>query len=464
MVADAARAAVLATMVERPDDGRHGLDLMRSTGLPSGALYRSLARLERDGLVTGRWRGERRTYLLTATGVTLAGTAPVTARRAPSAALSWCLVALVAAFASHLTLSRPGSLRMSDLGVYLGAVDGLRHGASLYDFMSAGNAPFTYPPFAGLLFRPLTRAPMVPLHVGWTLGTVATVVAVCVLLTRSLRMPRRAPLLAALLLISAPVASNLKYGQVSVALAALVLADVCILRRGRFHGTLIGVAAAIKLTPLIFIPMLWFGGRRAAAVTATATFVACVALGWAALPDDSLRYWGIEMWRVSRLGYITSVGNQSLNGALMRFGLDATVRSAAVLLVGGAVAAVAMRRAARLGRRGDWLSATVVTGAASVVLSPVSWTHHQVWLVLAVLLPVAGAARLRRAWKLGVAAVMLLPVTAIGSPVCSNARLLTAVVVACLLPIGHRADATGERPYPKKCAAGRPAPLPRSTA
>jgi len=91
-----------------------------------------------------------------------------------------------------------------------------------------------------------------------------------------------------------------------------------------------------------------------------------------------------------------------------------------------------MWRAARLGRQGDWLSATVVVGAASIVLSPVSWTHHQVWLVMAALLPVRGPVW---AWRAAVLTVMILPVTALGPPVWSNARLLTAIVIACLVPL-----------------------------
>ena len=465
MVGGAAGTVMLATMARCPGRHRHGLDLIRSTGLPSGTAYRTLVRLERAGLITGRWQDERRGYLLTPDGVREAadrgqaaadrGQAAAGVAQQPSKTLPWVGVTLVAVFASCLTLSRPEPARMTDLGVYLGAVGGLRHGASLYDFMSAGHAPFTYPPFAALLFGPLARTATLPLQVAWTLATVATVVVLAGVLTRetkvraaddvgaaddsrAIRAVRNAPLIAAVLLLSAPVASNLKYGQVSVALATLVLLDVLALRANRCQGVLIGVAAAIKLTPLIFIPMLWLAGRRRAAVVATWTFTACALLAWVLLPDDSVRYWSTEMWRVSRLGYITSVGNQSLNGALLRSGVDGAIRSSLVLVVGGAVTAIALRRAAHLGRRGDWLSATVVTGSAGIVLSPVSWTHHQVWLVLAALLPVAAPTSVRRAWPPAVTAVMMLPVTALGPPVWSNMRLVAALVVACLLPIGGR--------------------------
>ena len=464
MVVGAAGTVMLATMARCPGSHRHGLDLIRSTGLPSGTVYRTLVRLERAGLIAGRWQDERRGYRLTPDGVRVAadrrraaaGVAQQPSKALPWAGPRWIGVTLVAAFASYLTLSRPEPVRMTDLGVYLGAVDGLRHGASLYDFMSAGHAPFTYPPFAGLLFGPLARTATLPLQVAWTLATIAIVVVLAGMLacetreTRAAgdadaadaagaaRAARNAPVIAAVLLLSAPVASNLKYGQVSVALATLVLLDVLALRANRCQGVLIGVAAAIKLTPLIFIPMLWLAGRRRAAVVATWTFTACALLAWVLLPDDSVRYWSTEMWRVSRLGYITSVGNQSLNGALMRSGVDGAIRSSLVLVAGGAVTAIALRRAAHLGRRGDWLSATVVTGSAGIVLSPVSWTHHQGWLVLAALLPVAAPTSMRRAWTLAVTAVMVLPVTALGPPVWSNLRLVAALVVACLLPIGGR--------------------------
>lgn len=345
----------------------------------------------------------------------------------------WIAVAVVAAVTAYAALHRPTDVRLSDLSVYVGAVSVLAGGNSLYDFIR-GNAPFTYPPFAGLLFRPLAAMPALPLQIGWTAATIGTVAGLAVLAARE-RHRQPAAALALALLLSAPVSSDLRYGQVSLFLAGFIVVDVLVLRRTRWHGTLIGLAAAIKLIPLIFIPMLWLAGRRTAALAATATFAGCGALAALALPADSLRFWTTEMFRVSRLGYVTSVGNQSLNGALMRFEVPVPLRTVVVLLIGGAVAAAALHRAGRLARHGDWLSATVVVGAASIVLSPVSWTHHQIWLVLAVLLPVRGPAWARHAWVVVVLAVMLLPVTALGPPVWSNARLLLAIAIAAGLSL-----------------------------
>jgi alpha-1,2-mannosyltransferase len=366
----------------------------------------------------------------------------------------WLPALLVIVVTGYAALARPAELRLTDLSVYRGAVAGLRHDASLYDF-ALGAAPFTYPPFAGLLFAPLGYLPLPVVQAGWTLATAGAVVVLARLAGRT-----SAPLVALLLVLSAPVASDFKYGQVSLFLAVLVLADVTRTGPGTaptgawsLQGVAVGLAAAVKLTPLIFIPMLWLGGRRRAAVTAAATFAACGAAGWVVLPADSWRFWTEEVRDVDRLGYITSVGNQSLNGALLRLGAADSVRSAVVLLVGGLIVLLALRRAARLAHAGNWFAATVVVGAASIVFSPVSWTHHQVWLVLAALLP------MHRAYRWAAVAVMLLPVTALDLPLWSDARLLLAVAVAAVIPIagdgpsavaarvrGHRDERAGVLP------------------
>jgi alpha-1,2-mannosyltransferase len=371
------------------------------------------------------------------------------------------VIAIIESFAA---LTRPANDRLADLSVYVGAVTGLRHGASLYDFLGANRAPFTYPPFAGLLFWPLTVSPVPALRLGWTGVTVATVVGLSILLARIAEPPwrHRAPLIAAVLLLSAPVSSNLRFGQVSVGLAVLVAVDVRYLARSRCHGILIGTAAAVKLTPLVFIPMLWFAGRRTAAIVAGSSFAACGVLAWAVLPADSWRFWGSEVERVSRLGHITSVGNQSLNGTLMRFGVGGPSRSLIVLAVAGSVTAVALRRAARSGRCGDWLSAITVVGAAGVVLSPVSWTHHQLWLLLAALLPLRGPRWVPVAWLAAVLVIMIAPVTSVGAHapgplggILGEARLSLALLIACVVPLRHPPDTTDADPQGRTDPAGQ---------
>jgi alpha-1,2-mannosyltransferase len=307
--------------------------------------------------------------------------------------------ALIATVTGYAALLRPADGRLTDLGVYLGAVTALRTGDGLYDFIR-GDAPFTYPPFAALVFLPLTFLPPPAVQIAWTLGTVAAVYAIA---SRA-----NAPTAALALFVSAPVSSDLRFGQVSLFLALMILTR---------NPVLIGLAAAIKLTPLIFIPLLWLRGERRPAVVATATLAACDLLTALVLPGDSLRYWLTEVRDVDRLGFIESPGNQSLNAALLRLGMPETPRAAIALLAGGAIVLLAMHRA----RRHDWLAATVIVGAASVVFSPVSWTHHQIWLVLAAFLPLRHAS-----WRWVILAVMLLPSTAVWH----DARLALAIAIA----------------------------------
>jgi alpha-1,2-mannosyltransferase len=312
--------------------------------------------------------------------------------------------ALIATVTAYAFLLRPADRRLTDLGVYLGAVTDLRHGDGLYDFIRDG-APFTYPPFAALVFLPLTFLPTLAVQIAWTLGTVAAVYAIA--------RQANAPLAALAVFLSAPVSSDLRLGQVSLFLALMILSR---------KPVLIGLAAAIKLTPLIFIPLLWLRGERRPAVIATATFAAGGFLAALVLPGDSLRYWLTEVRDVDRIGVIESPGNQSLNAGLLRLGVPDTPRAAITLLLGGAIVLLALKQA----RRQDWLAATVIVGAASVVFSPVSWTHHQIWLVLAAFVPLR-----HEAWRWVVLAVMLLPSTAVWN----DARLALAIAIAVGLVI-----------------------------
>jgi alpha-1,2-mannosyltransferase len=278
-------------------------------------------------------------------------------------------------------------------------------------------------------------------------AALGTVVLLAVLARRDTSWPAGAPpavplpAIALLLFASVPVSSNLRFGQVSLFLVALVLLDALAVVPPRWRGLATGLAAAVKLTPAIFVVWFWLAGQRRVALTAAATFVAATGLAWLVLPGESVRFWFTELRNVDRVGNIATGGNQSLNGALLRWDAPDAVRVALVATVGLAVVVLALVRAVRAQRNGEPLAAVVMVGAAGLVFSPVSWTHHQVWLVLAALLPVAvGSTRtgLRRAvtygWPALVLVVMVLPVTSLGGAVAGNARLWLAVAVAALVP------------------------------
>ncbi|MDG4765087.1 glycosyltransferase 87 family protein [Solwaraspora sp. WMMD406] len=358
----------------------------------------------------------------------------------------WFAAAVVAVAQSVAALTRARHDRLADLDVYVEATTGLRQGASLYDYAAAGTgAPFTYPPLSGLLFLPLTLIDIDVLRVIWTAATVALVALLAVIVARAYGthrlLPRQvAPAAIALLLFaSAPVSSNLRFGQVSVILTLLVLVDCLGYAPRRLAGVATGLAAAVKLTPLIFIPYLWLAGERRAAVTATGTFLGGTGLAWLILPGESIRFWLTEMWDVDRVGNIVTAGNQSINGTLLRLGAPDDARTLVLFTAGLAVVAIALVRGAVAYRDGDRLAGVVIVGAAGLAFSPVSWTHHQTWLVLAALLVVSEHRGKALAWTVLVAATIVLPVTTVGAGLptahlTDNVRALLAVVVACLIP------------------------------
>ncbi|GIF15141.1 glycosyltransferase 87 family protein [Actinoplanes teichomyceticus] len=384
----------------------------------------------------------------------------------PSAALTptkrnlivaaWIVAGIVAGLQAWGGLSRPLPDRLSDMQVYLGAVGDLWGGGSLYDFAAQnGAAPFTYPPFAGLVFAVLHWVPFTPMAVIWEICTFAVVVGIAVVVARRAEitfLDRRvlAPLLALVLFASAPISSNFRFGQISVFLVAAVLVDALQLASPRWRGIATGIAGAIKLTPMVFVPYYWFSGQRRTAIVSTITFVVCSGLGWLVLPGDSVRFWFTEIWDVNRVGNIATGGNQSLNGAMLRWGLPEGARTAAAV-IGLIVVAVALYRASLAYRQNRLLLAAVTVGAAGLVLSPVSWTHHQVWLVLGALLVVGASRALMIGWSVLVLLVMIVPVTSLGSAlgdevVLGNARLWLAVALAAVVPAILRPAGNGTAP------------------
>jgi alpha-1,2-mannosyltransferase len=396
------------------------------------------------------------------------GSATRTSVRRWWVAVAWILATVVAGLQAWGGLRRSPEDRLSDLQVYLGAVADLWRGGSLYDFAAQnGAAPFTYPPFAGLVFAPLHPIPFAVLAPLWGVCTLAVVAGLAWAVAgrseiRGFDRRLLAPLLAIALFASAPISSNFRFGQVSVFLVALVLLDALAVVPERWRGVATGVAGAIKLTPMIFVPYYWFSGQRRTAIVSTITFLLSTALAWLILPSDSMRFWFTEIWNVNRVGHIATGGNQSLNGALLRAEVPESARALVAGIIGLTVVAVALYRATLAYRQGRPLLATVIVGAAGLVFSPVSWTHHQVWLVLAVLVAVGAGPRTRAVWIAVVLAIMILPVTSHGSRlpgaefVLGNARLWLALALAVAWPVlrpsgtpletRHRAAADPPRP------------------
>lgn len=381
----------------------------------------------------------------------------VGARLSPSTrilALSGAVLCFVVAAAWSLWSAwhLPSWDRQMDLHVYVGAVHAVGDGVPLYEYVAENGDPFTYPPFALAAFWPLGWVSEPVARVMWTVATLVAVISIAVALTarRGIVGRRRHVTLtlvgAAVLMVSAPVQSNLRLGQVSVFLVVSAFVDALDLTPRPVRGVLIGVASAIKLTPLLFVPYLWVTGRRRDAVRAGASFVACTGLAHAVWPAASTTFWTDAIFSTSRIGNLAATGNQSLNGALIRVGVVPPERAAAWLVLSALVCAVALVGARQCHREGHTVRGVVVVGCATVAASPVSWTHHQVWLVLAGLLLVAGPRRARMAW--GVLLLVTMTFTVGGwLPVGfarENVRLLATLAVCTwgLAPLRHRSPAS----------------------
>ena len=286
-----------------------------------------------------------------------------------------------------------------DIDVYRMGAQVWRSGGSLYasgsmPFTTDGIwLPFTYPPFAALMFLPFSTVPLAVAGVAITLSTVALTVLIAriVLVRLSIGTPENRFWIALVVATGAlwlnPFWMTLGYGQVNVVLMALVAVDLLLLPRDSpWRGVLIGVAAAIKLTPMAFILILLVRGEWRAALRAVGMFagLAAVAAVWA--PSDSLRYWTHTVFHTDRIGDLSGGNNQSVNGFLIRLfggsGHTEHLLWAAAVIALTALAVVAIRRCAPIG--GEVLP-VAVTAVWALMVSPTSWAHHWVWSLPAVL-------------------------------------------------------------------------------
>lgn len=375
-----------------------------------------------------------------------------------SSVRSWWPVPAVAVTAT-LVLLATGHHTL-DLAVYrFGGEAVLRDGAHLYDVREPGSGlPFTYPPIAAVLMVPWALLPEVGAVAVWTLvsvGALAVAVAICLRAQGyAVRSGAVAAVTAAAIALE-PVWATIAFGQINLVLLALVLADLLVVR-GRGQGVLIGVAAALKLTPLVFIAFLLLTGRWRAAGTAGAAFVACHLAGWLLLPHASAAYFGGTAFDPDRVGGVPFASNQSVLGVLARLG-GGEPGTWAWLLVAGALSGLTLLVAARWWRREPLLSAGVA-GLAMLLASPISWSNHWVWcLPLAVGL-VRRSAPVALAWvAVFVSACIFWPphsddrelAWTLGDQVLGNAYLWAALLLVV---------AVVARPVAPQSAAGRMRP------
>lgn len=285
--------------------------------------------------------------------------------------------------------------------------------------------PFIYPPFAAMLFAPLAFVP----KIGAVLATmvvshVALLITLYVLLSAApfLRGQRDRIVLCTgaalpLMTITEPVVETITYAQVNIFLLALVVVDLLWRVTGPRRlpyprGLLIGLAAGVKLTPLVFLlfPLLRRDVRTI--VTSALSFLGTIALGFVFAPRDALIFWTSEVWATSDVSFGPTftgdasvyAGNQSLRSFLTKAhapGMPMVL--AVVMLVVLMLTVLGMRYALN---QADLSMAVMLNGVLGLLISPISWSHHWAWAVPTLLL-LAGTAYTRRNWGLLLSTAMV---------------------------------------------------------
>jgi alpha-1,2-mannosyltransferase len=310
------------------------------------------------------------------------------------------LAVAIGMYAVNLTLHLHIVLSDVDLAVYRDAgLVARRSPGQLYNWQQSPGVQFTYTPFAAAFCVLISVLPWG--LVAWALlaGSVAALIQTAWLTLGAIGWAGTARLattaaISAAALWSEPAQRTLHAGEIDLLLMLLVVRDLTS-RGRRWQGAGVGVAAGIKLVALIFIPYLLITRQYRQAGVAVATFAATVAAGAFFFPRASVAWWlDGAFLDARRTGFVGYLANQSLPGLIAR--LAGTVPPPAVwaaltALAGGA----GLLLAAALHRRGLPAYGWVTCALTGLVVSPVSWDHHWVWIapLLAVLADLAVRAR-----------------------------------------------------------------------
>jgi hypothetical protein len=337
-----------------------------------------------------------------------------------------------------------------DLRIYHGAVVWWAGGGDLYTFVAPGmTLGYTYPPFAALAMLPM--ALVKPTTAGWmnvaaSLGVLAFMMYALVgPIAKRQGWPRWFAVALAVPLAAAtePVRETLGYGQVNLLLAGLVIFDLVSLRHrariaagaparvpalvgsrrvpprddgahaaqefppfvwlrrgwavGAFAGVGIGLATAIKLTPALFIVYFVVSRQWRAALTAVGTALGATVFTFLVAGRDSAEYFSRVVWETNRIGAVDATPNQSLAGVLARIYDSPVTPGLMWLAFAGLLLAVGLTRAAHAHADGDELAAFTLVALTANVICPISWSHHLVFAVPAIIILFDAALRRRTA-------------------------------------------------------------------
>lgn len=278
----------------------------------------------------------------------------------------------------------------TDVDVYRLGADTFLHGRSIYTQLPVssigGPLPYTYPPFSAIVFTPLA---VIPPPIGYPLLTGATCLALIpIVLAYRKSSPELSGLLAkpwmvlagcCVLVVAHPVSNTIFWGQINVLLMMMVAVDVLWPNPRWPRGALVGIAAAIKLTPAGFALIFLLRKDFRAVITSFLSFLLMTAIAFVLMPHDSILYWTDRVFHASSMNIGPIHANEAVIASYVKLGL-----AGHKLLVIGGLSVVAVVVMTWLGtlralKDGNLALALGVTAAGDLLVSPISWSHH--WIL-----------------------------------------------------------------------------------
>lgn len=276
---------------------------------------------------------------------------------------------------------------MGDLGVYVFGAQLIQHSHNLYQIARPFHLPFTYPPIAALLFSTILSIPFNTLKfISASITIISLIISIWIswsmLGYRSfIRKAAMTLFVAGITLWLEPVQQTLLYGQINLLLMAIILMDMSQPDKNIWKGFGIGLATGIKLTPAIFILYLLLTRRYQATIVAICIFVMTLSIGYILLPIESNQYWHGLFLDASRVGGVAFVSNQSLHGTITRL-LHGTAQAVLPWLISILLVSISgLSLAVWAHNRREELLGILTCAITGLLVSPISWSHHWVWVV-----------------------------------------------------------------------------------
>jgi Glycosyltransferase family 87 len=309
------------------------------------------------------------------------------------------LVALaIVTAAAMLAITRGRALHDFDKAYYPAGIAILHDPASLYVCPDEAQC-FVNVPIVAAAFIPLSILPLTLAHALIAILSLFSVAALIVAISRLTGSgPRISTTVAAIVLLNGPLYYSVRLGNTTHIIALAIVVAMLLDRRERSigAGVLIGLAALMKPTLLVFAPYFALRKRGHALSGLAVTLAAAMLMSVGLFGFEAHREWLHQVVIASGSGPIAAYNSQSVGAALARLLLDkgflwtwtpmaadstfkAIQTAVFFALVGAVVLACSRTRqpGAPATKSAEWFLVLCV----ALAVGPVTWTHYYVLLV-----------------------------------------------------------------------------------